>query len=306
MNGDTEFGETDGLVSIIVLSFNRKEETLECLESLMAQTYTKREVILLENASTDGSREALKAWRDRVNLVLMDRNHGDWEGRDIALTYCRGEYVLIVDNDAVIEQNCIESLHQKLQSDSNIACVQPKIVDTLTGTPYDPGFGREHADTRFYKAVFHGCVCMFRTDALREAGGFPHYLLGGAEDYISLRFHEMGLRILYEPSVTVRHLMSGKERVPFHRLQQQSRQKMRALMALAPNLLWCACVFLRAVASFSYHALRQRFYLQWLGGVYAHITSARLSLRERYPLSTETFQIYYDLKKRLTTHYVIK
>ncbi len=301
MNADEQLDTKGGLVSVIVLSYNRMKETLECLKSLEAQTYAKREIIVLENNSTDGSREALEAWSDRVKLVLMPRNHGDWEGRDIALEYCRGEYIIIVDNDAVIEPECIAKLVEALEADRKLACVQPKIVDTLTGTPYNPGFGREQADTRFYKAVFHGCVTMFRADALRSAGGFPHYLLGGAEDYISLKFHEMGMNILYEPSVTIKHLMSTKERVPFHRLQQQSRQKMRAKMALAPNIPWSFCIFVRAVVAFVYHALRGKYFLACFRGVWAHFESAYAALNERTPVSAKAFGKYAELKRNLTS-----
>lgn len=298
-NTDEMPSTVPGLVSVIVLSYNRKEETLDCLQSLVSQTYQNREIILLENASTDGSCEALEAWKNRVNFIQMPRNHGDWEGRDIALGYCRGEYIIIVDNDAVIEPDCIEKLVQALQNDRQLACVQPKIVDTASEIPYNPGFGREHADTRFYKAVFHGCVSMFRSDALRAAGGFPHYLLGGAEDFISLRFHEMRLHILYEPTVTIKHLMSEKERVPFHRLQQQSRQKMRAKMALAPHFVWCMCIFGRAVTAFSYHSFKKGFFILWPQGVLAHCTSATKAMQERHPLSPRAFRRYYKLKGKL-------
>lgn len=292
--------EVPGLVSAIVLSFNRKEETLQCLEALRHQTYPEVEIIVLENGSTDGSREALEQWAGRVGLIVKERNHGDWEGRDIALSDCRGEFVVIVDNDAIVPQNCFEGLVEALRCKENLGAVQPRIEDPVTGSPYDPGFGPESAGMRFYKAVFHGCVTMFRAEALKNAGGFPHYLLGGAEDYISLRFYHLGYKVLYEPSVVIRHLKSSKERTPFFRLQQQSRQKMRAKMALAPGLPFAMAIFARGVAAFVYHCLRAGHVLKVFPGIGAHVASGLLALKERTPLSPGAFSTYYRLKRRMT------
>ena len=298
--GRQGLAEVPGLVSAIVLSFNRKEETLECLEALWHQTYPEVEIIVLENGSTDGSREALEEWTGRVELIVKERNYGDWEGRDIALSDCRGEFVVIVDNDAIVPQNCFEGLVEALRRKASLGAVQPKIEDPVTGSPYDPGFGFESAGIRFYKAAFHGCVTMFRAEALKAAGGFPHYLLGGAEDYISLRFYHLGYKVLYEPSVVIQHLKSPKERAPFFRLQQQSRQKMRAKMALAPGLLFALAIFARGVTAFVYHCLRAGYLLRVFSGIGAHVVSGWLALKERTPLSPGAFSTYYRLKRRMT------
>lgn len=289
------------LVSLIVLSFNRCEETIGCLQSLAVQTYPNLELVVLDNGSRDNSVEAISSQFPEAHLLKMPINYGDWEGRNIALQSCSGELVMLVDSDAVIPPDAVEKLSEIILADSSLAAVQPALQDTKSKRMYNAGFGREKASTPFYKAVFHGCSVIFRRKLLVEAGGFPHLLLGGAEDFLSYRFFEAGYRNYYYPAVVVRHSMSPKERVLKMRLMYQSMQKLRAKVAHVHGTRRLIYEITKGLLSYTYHNLRGGHFLFTPVGIWNHGTAIWNGLRERKPIQKETMQLFDQLQNVMVT-----
>ena len=76
---------------------------------------------------------------------------------------------------------------------------------------------------------------MYRREALMKVSGFPHYLLGGAETHLSLRFLDLGYRILHIGDCEIYHKMSNIERIPHTRFYLQTKQRLRAFMSHYPR-----------------------------------------------------------------------
>jgi len=252
---------SDGLVSAVVLSFNRRDEILRCLASLKEQTYRPMEIVVLDNASSDGSADAVREAFPDVHLILMPRNYGDWEGRDIAAANCRGEYLFSLDDDATAEKDTVEKLVARMKSEPELAVVQAQVIDPPTGEPYQTGFGAEYANRSHYRATFLGGAALFRSVALQKAGGFPHYLLGGAESFLSYRFLDMGCRIFYCSETAIYHVRSAKARIPHQRCFLSSKQRLRALMSHYPGLARPAVEMCCKLASYTAEALRRGYVL---------------------------------------------
>jgi len=97
-------------VSIIVISYNTREMTLDCLRSIAAQTTVPHEVILLDNNSPDGSAAAVAAAFPEVRLIASAENHGFAKGNNIAAGYARGDYLLLLNPDTVVLDQAIDRL----------------------------------------------------------------------------------------------------------------------------------------------------------------------------------------------------
>ncbi len=287
------------LVSVIVLSFNRCEETLDCLKALTQQTHPDIELIVLDNASRDNSVREIASKYPFVTLLRMPRNYGDWEARDIALLHCHGEFIMLVDSDAVVPCDAVEKLVNALEVDGSLAAVQPALQDPQTERLYDAGFGRDLATKQFYKAVFHGCTVVFRAEALRAAGGFPHLLLGGGEDFLSFRFYDMGYRVLYLPDVVVQHMMSPKERILKHRLMYQSVQKLRAQVTHVPGVGRLVRLIVRSLSAYTYHNARFGHITFFPIGIWKHTCSVIAGLLERRPIASKSMELIDQLKSEL-------
>jgi GT2 family glycosyltransferase len=106
-------GETpapDPVISVIVVSYNTKEMTLECLRSLERETRTPHEVIVLDNASGDGSADAIAAEFPGIALIRSERNLGFAGANNIAAKRARGEFVLLLNPDTVVLDGAIDKL----------------------------------------------------------------------------------------------------------------------------------------------------------------------------------------------------
>ena len=98
------------LLSIIVVSFNTREMTLAALASIAAETQTPHAVIVVDNASTDGSAAAIAAHPSRPRLVSLDENIGFGRANNLAASLATGELLLLLNPDTVILDRAIDRL----------------------------------------------------------------------------------------------------------------------------------------------------------------------------------------------------
>jgi len=116
---------TDGLISVIVPVFNKEDSLDECIKSIQAQSYTKLEIILVNDGSTDKSGDIceLLAQNDDRIKVLYKENGGAGSARNAGLEAAQGEFIAFVDSDDTIEANMYELLYNKLINDDVDMCV---------------------------------------------------------------------------------------------------------------------------------------------------------------------------------------
>lgn len=125
------------LISIIVLNWNGKKHLKKCLSACINQTYPKLEVILVDNASTDGSVKYVTNTYPSVIINKNDENLGFAEGNNVGIRHAKGEWLFILNNDTVLDKNCVIELYKASQDGKNIGMVSPVMylekgtVDTL-------------------------------------------------------------------------------------------------------------------------------------------------------------------------------
>lgn len=117
------------LVSVVVLTFNNWELSEQCLLSLRRLSdYPKLEIIVVDNASTDQTRQRLReiAEQDRrLKLLLNDRNLGFAGGNNVGLAAATGEYVILLNNDTVVTRGWVRDLIRPMQRDPQVGLVGP-------------------------------------------------------------------------------------------------------------------------------------------------------------------------------------
>jgi len=115
-------------VSIIILNWNGLEDTLECLESLKKIAYPNYEVVVVDNGSEGNDAQVLEEkFGNYTHLIKNDRNFGFAVGANIGMRYVLNnsnpDYLLLLDNDAIIDRNCLDELVQVMTTDSQIGAV---------------------------------------------------------------------------------------------------------------------------------------------------------------------------------------
>jgi len=115
------------LVSVIVLNYNAGELLLNCIESIKKSAYKNLEIIVIDNISTDKSQKKCKEKYPDIKLIQNDENFGYCEGNNIGIRKAKGDFIMILNPDTIVESNCIRELifaHEKLGE----GLYQPKIL----------------------------------------------------------------------------------------------------------------------------------------------------------------------------------
>ncbi|HRO13223.1 glycosyltransferase family 2 protein, partial [Amaricoccus sp.] len=101
---------TPPLVSILVISYNTRAMTLECLKSVVAETTVPYELIVVDNASPDGSAAALAAAFPDIRLIASAENLGFAKGNNVAAREAKGRYILLLNPDTLVLEHAIDRL----------------------------------------------------------------------------------------------------------------------------------------------------------------------------------------------------
>ena len=103
------------LISIIIPVFNRKQLVLEAVQSALDQTFRHVEVVVVDDASDDGTYEVLKTIESSIVLLRHKKNKGQAAARNTGINACSGKYVLFLDSDDRLEPDAIETLWSLFQ-----------------------------------------------------------------------------------------------------------------------------------------------------------------------------------------------
>jgi GT2 family glycosyltransferase len=260
------------LVSVIIPHFNGPEILERCLTALQASTYPAMEVVLVDNASHDGS--ALAAAERFASLPLrlirLPENRGFAGGCNAGVREAHGRYVALLNNDAVVPPRWLDPLVALAEADDRIAAVQPKVrsidepecfdyaaaagglLDVL-GYPFARGriFYTCERDTGQYDTVCElfwasGTCCLVRRDTWERAGGFDESFFAHMEEIdLNWRFHLSGLRVLFCPDTVVLH--HAGTTLPPENPRKMFLNHRNGLMMLLKNCAWPTLVWVMPV-----------------------------------------------------------
>lgn len=118
-------------ISIIIVSWNARELLLKCLKSLDANKGVyRREIIVVDNASSDRSTSAVREKFPDVLLIQNDRNEGFARANNIGIEKAGGEYIALVNSDIEVLDNCIDKLCDYLKQQPIAGAIGPRILNS--------------------------------------------------------------------------------------------------------------------------------------------------------------------------------
>lgn len=211
------------LVSILILNWNGKAHLINCLKSLASLTYPRHEVVVVDNGSNDGSVAYMRKHFPGVIVVANSEDFGFAKGNNVGIPHTSGKYVILLNNDTLVDPGFIEPLVARAESDNRIAVVQPKIVFaknkllqsgcsylTATGFLYYTGFSKDPDDPKYntpgqmYSG--NGSCMLIRRSVIDRIGLFDEtYFSYFEETDFCHRAWLSGWTIWYEPKGTIFH-----------------------------------------------------------------------------------------------------
>jgi N-acetylglucosaminyl-diphospho-decaprenol L-rhamnosyltransferase len=242
-------------VSAVVVNYNARDHLVDCVRSVRADGVD--EIIVVDNASTDGSSEAVTRIDPDVVIVPTGGNLGFGSAANRGLAVARGDYVAVLNPDVVVESGTMKALAAALDADAGLGAVAPR-VDNPDGTLYPSvrafpsmadaighaflGFvAPRNRFSRNYRLLdwdhsragdvdwASGTCLMLRADALGDEARFDESYFMYVEDVdLCWRLRDAGWRVGYEPAGRVVHTVgASSELAPYRMILAHHRSLLR-------------------------------------------------------------------------------
>jgi GT2 family glycosyltransferase len=193
------------------------------------------EIIIVDNASTDGSPEAVEIKYPDVRLIKNNHNYGFARGNNIGIKESNGRYICLINSDVKVLSNCLTRLYEYIENNQSIGIISPRILNSditiqctcrhfpslwnsfCSATALYRLFPQSEAfsgDQMFYfkhdailsVEVLAGCFLMVRREAFEQAGYLDDQFFMYAEDIDwCKRFHQAGWQIVFFPDAEAIH-----------------------------------------------------------------------------------------------------
>jgi len=185
------------LVTVNILSYNRKDELRNTLKKVYEQDYKNIEIIVVDNASSDGTHEMVKSEFPEVKLIQLEKNIGiaGWnKGFEIA----KGDYVLVLDDDSYPEVHTIELAISSFNN-KEISIIAANIFNTRMKD-------YETKDFNLRPNFFVGCGVFIKRDVIKKVGFFNEliFIYLHELDYC-LRCYDKGINIIFQKDIIILH-----------------------------------------------------------------------------------------------------
>ena len=212
-------------VSIIILNYNAGELLQNCLESVFKINYKSFEVIVVDNVSTDNSQIISKKKFPQIKLIQNAKNLGYCGGNNVGIIQAKGDFILVLNPDTVVEANLLRELVKAYQEKGE-GLYQPKILSLddekilqSTGNMINIfGFGfakdKGKTDNNEFKEInlvgYASGTCLFSSKKIFEILGFFDEFLFLYHDDLDLgwRARQSGIKSFFVPDTAIYHAES--------------------------------------------------------------------------------------------------
>jgi len=220
-------------LSVVLLTWNSRNFIPGCLDSLLSQVPNETEFIVIDNGSVDGSTGLIQRQYPGVILVENAENRGVGPARNQGLRIAKGEYILVLDIDTVMQPGAIQALIQGMEDDPRVGLSGAKLISPNGQLQYtcrnfptlwskifrqlstqiqerlleEEELRSWNHSTRRYVGYVIGACQMIRRQAMEQVGIYDERIFYGPEDVdYCLRMWKAGWRVLYNPDAVTVHL----------------------------------------------------------------------------------------------------
>ena len=211
------------LVSVLILNYNGMEYVKELFESLKKVKYPNMEILFVDNNSKDKSVDFVEENYPDVKIVRLNKNYGFAKGNNIGVKYTSGKYIVLLNNDTVVDENWITELVKMAQKSNKFGIIVSKMyyydnadIINYAGAGCDKfvnvfHIGKHKKDNEIFNIpmkTFYACGAsiLFTRELYEKIGLFdPHYFLYTEDVDFSWRTWISGYKVIYAPKSIIYH-----------------------------------------------------------------------------------------------------
>jgi len=175
-------------ITVFITAYNAAQYISDAINSILSQTYTDFELLIIDDGSTDETNQIISSYSDsRIRLIKNDKNRGLVYSRNLALSEARGKYLAILDSDDIAHENRLEIQLKEFENRPNLALLgtPANIINSKgerTGEIIKVKHGKDNVSTQlFFENTFVHSSVMLQASVFRYFGGYQNHPL--AEDY---------------------------------------------------------------------------------------------------------------------------
>ncbi len=291
------------LVSVVIITWNRRKDVLCAVRSVFEQPYRPVEVIVVDNGSTDGTVEALERAFPQVRILALSENWGACKSRNKGIRAAKGEIIFTLDSDARLSEDTLAICVDRLQRDPELGIVTCQIQNFGEGIdPYGSWIFSYNdlpdRDAEFESYNISECGSAMRKAALAKSGLYWERLFFGREaEDLALRMWAAGYKVLYCGRAIVKHYPSPRKRVHGGKRDYWFFRNI-LFIALVRYPWWMLLIFLPLrVGTALVRALRRRYIRQAMAALGETLRELPSLWKERQPIDNATAWRYIALQR---------
>lgn len=220
-------------IIIVILNWNGYKDTIECINSILKISYPNYEILLVDNGSDKNEYEKVISLKSKATLIRSEKNLGFSGGNNLGIKYaldCGADYLLLLNNDTIVEPNFLNPLLKVFEEESNVGIVAPQInyfnepqkiwstggnISRIRGSGFaysdEYDFGLEKKDISV--SFVSGCCMLIKKEVFENIGFFDDNFFLYVEDVdLCYRTANAGYKIIFSSKCKIYHKVSNSSR----------------------------------------------------------------------------------------------
>lgn len=272
-------------VTVVIPNYNGIQFIEGCIKSLKAQTSAVEfEIIVVDNGSTDGSRELVEKKHKDVKMISLDKNYGFCKAVNVGIQEAKTPYVILLNNDTKVVDGFVKILYERIEGNERIFSVspmmiqakQPKLIDDAgdfycaLGWAY--AMGKDKPVQQYEKSYPVTAACggasIYRKKIFEKIGYFDEAHFAYLEDIdVGYRARIFGFQNIYEPRAKVYHEGSGASGSRYNEFKVKHSSR-NSIYLIRKNMPWIQRLVNLPFFIIGFGIKALFFYRKGFGGMY--------------------------------------
>lgn len=281
------------LVSVLIINWNKPYNTISAIQSVIDQTYSPIEIVVIDNNSSDDSIQIISEYFPQIKIIKLEKNYGCPGGRNRGISYCEGNYIFFLDDDGILHKDAIKNSLYTKEKFPDAGIIYGKLIDVNKMHILN----NETTKHKIYEVgIFQGGLSLHKKDIYKKVGFYPDdYMYGNEELYLSLKLIDNNIKIVRNESIILFHPINNVlSKVDKHK--HSFENKLITAYQLFPGIILIPYLCYYPIAYY-YYSIKYGFMKDYFKIIWKALK--RLKKYNRNPIKISSYFRFLALTKNL-------